>query len=202
MKDSITKVRNELITKCVELEAVEAELRITRASIMELKEQKEAWKEAQTLIQSIVSVVQNRVYKRLCTVATKCLQVLFGKNYRLSIKFEQKRGKTEARMCIMQGDMELDPMEASGGGLTEIASFAIRLAVLELKRKNKQQPQLIVLDEPFCFLAENKIPTMMKLIHQLAVTMNFQFVIVSHLGGVKQMENADVIDLSKQKGVA
>ena len=70
-------------------------------------------------------------------------------SYSFHIAFEQKRGKTEARLVFTKEGMEIDdPRDESGGGVVDVASFALRLACLLLSKNRR----FLVFDEPFTHL--------------------------------------------------
>ncbi len=70
-------------------------------------------------------------------------------------------------------------MKASGGGVVDVASFALRLASLMLARPIPRR--LIVLDEPFKFLSEGHRGRIREMLLGLADQMKMQFVMVTHV---------------------
>ncbi len=99
--------------------------------------------------------------------------------YEFQIRFEEKRGKTEAALLFVRDGLEVAPLESSGGGVVDVAAFALRLAALLLARPLKRR--LLVLDEPFRFVSAEYRPKIRSMIEQLAEEFEVQFIIVTHI---------------------
>ena len=83
---------------------------------------------------------------------TRCLKaVLDNEAYEFKIEFEQKRGRTEAKLILERDGLILEnPAEEAGGGVLDVAAFALRLACVALALPRRRR--LLVLDEPFRFV--------------------------------------------------
>lgn len=135
--------------------------------------------EARQILQDAAQAVQQAAHMRIAGVVTRCLSATFGDDaYEFQILFEQKRGKTEARLVFVRDGLELSPLDAAGGGVIDVAAFALRLACLMLRRPPARR--LLVLDEPFKHLSRNHRPGMRELLLELAVELEMQFIIVTH----------------------
>lgn len=106
-------------------------------------------REAQGIVQGIAQTLQQHIHSRISDVVTRCLAVVFREApYSFKIKFEQKRGKTEAVVLFDRDGVELDnPLEEVGGGVIDVASLALRLSCILLSRPPLRR--VLVLDEPF-----------------------------------------------------
>ncbi len=85
----------------------------------------------------------------------------------------------------------MDPTASVGGGVVDVASFALRLACLLLASPKRRR--LLCLDEPFKHLSENYRPAVRELIEVLAREMDVQFIIVTHSN---ELKIGKVIELS------
>jgi hypothetical protein len=135
--------------------------------------------EAQIIIQQVTQSIQKHIHSQIASVVTRCLKSVFGeKSYDFEISFERKRGKTEARMILKKGEMELDPLDSVGGGVLDVTAFALRLACLMLQKPTPRKT--IFLDEPFHHINgpiyQERIAQLVQL---LSEELDFQFVIVS-----------------------
>ena len=147
--------------------------------------------EAQKILQTIAENVQNQAHQQIAYVVNKCLQVVFPDPYEFKIIFEQKRGKTEARLVFIKDGLEIDdPMDSSGGGVIDVVSFAFRLACLILSQPKRRK--ILVLDEPMKYLSADHIPAVREMLLYFSKEMNIQFVIVTHQ---KQLQVGKVIEL-------
>ena len=135
--------------------------------------------EAQTLAQQIAQQVQEKAHRQIASVVTRSLRAVFAEDpYEFIIQFERKRGRTEARMVFMREGKEVDPMMAAGGGVVDVAAFALRLSCLMLSRPPLRR--VLVLDEPMRFVSANLRHRVRKLLEMLSKEMNVQFIIVTH----------------------
>ena len=136
--------------------------------------------EAQSVIQTVAQSVQQKVHDRISAVVSRCLKAVFDDPYEFKVLFERKRGKTEARLVFVKDGHELVPRSASGGGVLDVAAFALRLACLMMTRPPVRR--LLVMDEPFRHLqpAEYYHPRVRDLLESLSRDMKVQFIIVSH----------------------
>lgn len=133
---------------------------------------------SQTLIQGLAKQVQETAHKQIAAVVGRCIQSVFGEDYNFRIDFEKKRGKTEARMVFLKGEDEINPLKGSGGGLLDLAAFALRLACVLLVRPAVRR--LLVIDEPLKHLDASRRPAVGRLLEDLSRELNIQIIQVTH----------------------
>jgi len=134
--------------------------------------------DAQKILQETAQHVQQIAHRQIASIVTKCLQVVFDDLYSFHIHFEQKRGKTEARMVFRREFKEFDPATECGGGILNVAAFGLRLAALVLCQPAKRK--LLILDEPFRDVNGEEFQSRFKeLLLTLAQEMGIQFIIAS-----------------------
>lgn len=138
----------------------------------------EAVREAQGIAQQVAVAVQQNAHTKIASVVSRCLEVVFDDPYKFKILFERKRGKTQARLVFVRGKAERDPMDGAGGGVVDVAAFALRLACLMLTKPTVRR--LLVADEPFKHLSEEYVPRVRDMIETLSKEMGVQFIIVTH----------------------
>jgi DNA repair exonuclease SbcCD ATPase subunit len=135
--------------------------------------------QAQQLVQEVAQHVQQQVHNRIASVVSRCLKAVFDEPYEFKIHFERKRGRTAARLVFVRDGMEIVPMQGSGGGVLDVAGFALRIACLVLARPKVRR--LLVLDEPFKFVSSEYRERVRDLLETLAEEMGIQFVMVTHI---------------------
>lgn len=106
--------------------------------------------EARSIVQTIAQTIQQKVHGRIAAVVSRCLSTVFESPYEFKIEFEQKRGRTEARLVFSREGHEVDPLTEAGGGVVDVAAFALRVACLVLTRPAGRR--VLVLDEPLLHL--------------------------------------------------
>lgn len=148
-------------------------------ALSEAREKEASLLEARKIVQEVSSHVQEQAHKRIAALVTRCLATVFGEGaYEFKIFFEQKRGKTEARLCFVRDGEEVHPTQAAGGGVVDVASFALRLSCLLLEKPAKRK--LLVLDEPFRFVSREYIGRVRSLLETLSEELDLQIVMVTH----------------------
>lgn len=163
----------------------EAKRRVEReeASLSKSDKRIEAIEQLQEIAQAVAQRIQMQAHRKIAEVVSRCLQV-FPDPYEFAIEFERKRGKTEARLLFIRDGLEVDdPLDQAGGGVGDVASFALRVACLVLSRPPLRR--LLVLDEPFRFLRRSRHAQMSALLQALATELDIQFVIVTHDAGLR-----------------
>lgn len=147
------------------------------------KAEYEATVEARTILQGIAQQVQERAHKNIATIVSQCLSAVFQDPYEFQIKFEQKRGKTEAVLTFLRDGHEINPIKSSGGGVVDLASFALRLSCVLLAKPRLRK--VLILDEPFKMLSVEYIPRVRTMLDRLAEELGVQFIIVTHIEGLR-----------------
>ena len=163
-----------------------AKMQIAISKLEDLKKNQQDAKErlktsldCQELAQIVAQGVQQRAHSMIAKVVSQCLETIFDEPYEFQIVFERKRGKTEARLVFQRDGMEIDPMTSSGGGVLDVAAFALRLAAITLTKPHARR--IIIMDEPFRFVSEAFRSRIKDMLESLAEEYGFQFIMVTHI---------------------
>lgn len=150
-----------------------------REALRECKRNQTDAVEAQQILQQVAQTIQQEAHKRIAEIVTKCLRSIFEEDaYEFRINFLRKRGRTEARLVFVRDGYEIDPRRAAGGGVVDVAAFALRIACLILSRPPVRR--LIVADEPFKHLSAEYRPRIATMIERLAADLKIQVIMVTH----------------------
>lgn len=166
-----------------DLERKHTELKAIVLRETKLKEEAEQdaydYIQAQEIIQSIAQEIQQQAHDQIASVVSECLSYVFDEPYTFKIYFEKKRGRTEAQLVLLRDGVELrDPMDSTGGGVIDVAAFALRLSCLLLTKPHRRR--LLVLDEPFRFLSVEYRGKVKGLLETLSKTHDVQIIMVTH----------------------
>lgn len=168
----------------------EASLAREQAALEKAEKRETHTRQAQDILQHLAQAVQQEAHSRISKVVSNCLEAVFDDPYQFHIDFDRKRGKTDARLRFTRRGLEVDPMTASGGGMIDVAAFALRVACLVLHRP-KLSP-VVILDEPFKFVSEHYRDNVRSMLEQLSEDMGLQIIMVTH---IRELETGNVIEL-------
>jgi len=165
-------------------------LRRIKDEVKQARQELQSVQSAQEITQAVASSVQQQAHERIAGIVSKCLAIVFEEPYVFQIHFEQKRGKTEARLSFTRDGHELNPMEDSGLGVVDVASFALRLAALVLGMPARRRA--IVLDEPMKFVSRDYHSRIRTMLNTLAEELDVQLILVTH---IPALQMGEVIEL-------
>lgn len=162
-----------------------ATVRIKRARVVmaEADEAANDAEEAQQIVQVVAATIQEEAHARIACVVSQCLATVFDSPYEFSVQFERSRGRTEARLVFVRDGQYINPMDASGGGVVDVAAFALRVASLMLSRPARRR--LVVLDEPFRFVSADRHPALRAMLESLCVDLGVQIIMVTHIDALR-----------------
>ena len=176
---SLTQRRQQLNKLLAQQDHLQKQQEQEQALLAEAKEQVENILAAQQLVQLVAQDIQQRAHQQIATLVTHCLKAVFGEGaYVFKIDFRRERGKTSAHLLLVREGLEIDALDAAGGGVVDVVSFGLRLATLLLARPKRRQ--LLVLDESFKMLSREYIPKVRDLLLALSQDLGVQIIMVTH----------------------
>lgn len=170
---------------------LKANLTQSKRTTAEAKDLLDTIQESRVIVQDMVSATQKMCYEHLGNMVTKCLSAVFQDPYTFRLKFEQNAGRTQVSFVFLRNGVELDPMSSTGGGVVDIASFALRIAALLMQKPGPRQ--VLILDEPFRFVSAEYRDQVRELIEQLASEIGVQFILVTHM---EELQCGTVVKIS------
>lgn len=134
--------------------------------------------QAREIIRTVGIETQRQLQFHISDITSLALEAVFDDPYELKVEFVERRNKTECDLKFVRGDMEIDPLTASGVGAVDVAAFALRIASWSMMRPRTRPT--IILDEPFRFLSENYQDKASQMLKELSEKLGLQFIIVTH----------------------
>lgn len=162
-----------------------------RAAVTEAEDLLFDTEEAHRAITAVAQAVQEQAHDRIAGVVSRCLEMVFDEPYEFRIMFEKKRNRTEARLVFVREGQEINPLDASGGGVVDVAAFALRLSCLMLARPARRR--LVILDEPFKFVSAEYRARVRAMLEGLAEDMGVQFIMVTH---IDELRTGTIVEIS------
>lgn len=177
-----SKWKNKLSKSLAMYSHVKEQAREEELALANIREHISHVEVSQRVLQEIAEGLQSSAISQIASIVNKCLQAIFDNAYVFEIRFEKKRGKTEARLVLSRDGLGIeDPMNSLGGGVIDIVSFSLRLASLVLSKPYKRK--LLCLDECFSKLKPGELygPRVVSMLETLSEEMGVQFIMVQNL---------------------
>lgn len=154
---------------------------------------------ARMVVQEVAESTQKSIEFHISNLVTMALASVFPEPYEFNLRFVQRRNKTEADLIFSKNGNETDDiLNAGGGGVADVASLALRIALWSVK---KTRPTFL-LDEPTKFLHnptyQEKASEMIK---EISSKLGIQIIMVSDQYDI--IKSADkVIKIKNKDGVS
>jgi DNA repair exonuclease SbcCD ATPase subunit len=104
---------------------------------------------ARAIVQEVAKDTQKMIEYHIGNLVSLALAAIFPQPYTFALRFVERRNVTEADLIFSKNDNETDDiLNTGGGGVADMASFALRPALWSLKRTR----ETFLLDEPGKFL--------------------------------------------------
>lgn len=133
---------------------------------------------AKEVIREIGLKTQQQLQYHIGDITSLALESVFPNPYQLELEFIQRRNKTECDIYFSKDDKRTDPLSASGGGVVDIAAFALRIASWSLQKVRTRN--LIILDEPMRFVSEDLMDKASAMLKEVSQKLNIQFIVITH----------------------
>jgi DNA repair exonuclease SbcCD ATPase subunit len=192
---SIESIQSALHSAHTIRDAVASAIAERQCTIKKLKRLYKNTEEALRILQVIAQKTQAELEYEISEIVSLALSSVFDEPYEFKVEFTIKRGRTEADIYFMKDGNKFDPMSDTGGGVVDIASFALRLALWNLARPRSHN--VIILDEPFRFVDKTRQAKASELLATISKRLGIQFIIVTHIDELKEF--ADTIFYVEQK---
>jgi hypothetical protein len=164
----------------------------TALKIDSLKDEIIISEDAQARIQLVAKQTQDQLRYYIETPVSAALEGVFDNPFGFELRFEPRRGQTEADLIFKRNGVEhKDLMFGGGGGETDVAAYGLQVAALSMR---KDLRKFMLLDEPLKHLKSydkslEKRGALM--IGETARGLKIQILMVSHIP--EQQEGADKV---------
>lgn len=134
------------------------------------------------LLQRASEYAREQIKQQIEMLVTHCLQFVFGPNLEFEIELNEVRGKTSAEFYVISiyNDVKVKtkPQDARGGGIVDVISLALRIAVIQSTDIYKDGP--LILDEPAKHVSNEFINNVAQFLKQISDVFHRQIIMVTH----------------------
>jgi len=155
----------------------------TETALDQAKDDIDTWEMVQALFRKTSEYAREQLKLRIEETVTAALQaVIPNDDLEFQIFMGEYKGQPTAewRVISRYGDMtvEADPEDARGGGITDVVSLALRVAMMELTRPRVEGP--VVWDEPGKMVSAEYAQAMAQFVKTYAQKTGRQIFLVTH----------------------
>ena len=195
MKNYRNKINNMLAVRDDKISSADMKDDELCELVVKLKQSEEALH----ILQHVSKETQSMLEYRISELVTLALASVFDNPYEFKIKYETKRNKTEASLWFVREGEYVHPLDAAGGGVVDVASFALRVTLWSIA--SPKTDNVIVLDEPFKMLSQDLQYKAGKMLKEISDKLGLQFIMVSHVEDL--IGEADrVFKVTQKKGIS
>ncbi|NMB34228.1 MAG: ATPase [Clostridium sp.] len=141
------------------------------------------------LLQRVSEHAREQSRAHIESLVTNCLQYIFDSNLEFRIEIEEVRGRPEAEFFVVSNldgmTIKTKPQDARGGGIIDIISLAIRIAMLECSDLELKGP--IILDEPAKHVSDDYITQVAEFLRQVTYMFKRQVIMITHNRHLSEM---------------
>lgn len=143
----------------------------------------ETWQQVQVLFGKVSEFARQQLKLKIEQTVTAALQAVFERDdISFSVEMKTVGGQPAAEWVIktVHGDMQIEgePEAGHGGGIVDVVSIGLRLALIELSRPQVKGP--ILLDEPAKMVSREYLPNLAQFLKQYCQKTGRQMLIVTH----------------------
>jgi len=187
--------RNKIDDKRAEVRVREKSEKVLKSKLKHLEEESKSLEEARDIFKKAALLTQNYLASHLSTIVTKALRAtFFEKDMHFKVEFVERRNVTECDMWFEENGHSYSLLESRGYGMTDIASFALRVAYVLLHSSEN----MLVIDEPFRNLSEDKHEAASQMIKELSKELDMQFIISTHVAMLREYADKSFQILQKE----
>lgn len=154
------------------------DMKLSVARIATLKQEVITVEEAKIIIQTVAQETQRKLEYHISEMVSLALSAVFENPYRLVLEFVLRRNRTEADIFFERGNERIRPIDAAGGGVVDIAAFALRVAMWSLRRPRSRN--VLITDEPFRMVSEDLRPKAAAMVAEISKRLGLQMLIITH----------------------
>lgn len=141
------------------------------------------------LLSRVSEFAREQARVQIESLVTNCLQFIFDTNLEFGIEISEVRGRPEAEFFVISNYtgqvIKTKPQEARGGGVIDIISLAIRIAMLECSDDEIKGP--VILDEPAKHVSDDYIVQVSEFLKQVTLMFKRQVIMVTHNNHLREM---------------
>lgn len=199
LNNTIQNLRRKLEQRKGQKYQLERSISETQEAIKDLKRDLRRHEQAREIVKKVGVETQRQLSYQIGDITSLALEAVFTNPYELVVDFVQRRNKTECDLLFEKEGSRIDPISAAGGGVVDVAAFALRVASWSMQ--NPRSRNVIIMDEPMRFLSRNLQEKASQMLKEISEKLGLQFIIITHEPTLTSYADR-VFDVNISKGVS
>lgn len=191
IKNRISKAKMFYYNEKGKMEQLSERKSQVEANLEKTLENIEVLEKVKMLLQRVSEFAREQSRAQIESLVTNCLQYIFDTNIEFKIEINEVRGRPEAEFYVLSDFggtvIKTKPQDARGGGVIDIISLAIRIAMLECSTLDIKGP--IILDEPAKHVSDEYITQVADFLKQVTRMFGRQVIMVTHNRHLSEMSD-------------
>jgi len=171
--------------------------------LREVRQEIECLEKVSLLLLEAARYAREQGRRQVEFMVSQALQFVFGGDLEFKVVVEERRERPEAEfyVCSTYGGgfrVETTPQDARGGGVVDVISLALRLALIHALRPQVKGP--VVLDEPAKHVSVEFSPQVAQFLKSASQSLGRQIIMVSHNQHLADMaDTAYLVEMQQGK---
>ncbi len=199
LSDRVQQLRRKLEQRKGQKYELERRIEDGETAVKELKREARRHEQAREIVKKVGVETQRQLSYQIGDITSLALEAVFDDPYELVVDFVQRRNKTECDLLFAKSDTTIDPLSAAGGGVVDVAAFALRVASWSMQ--NPRSRNTIIMDEPMRFLSRDLQEKASMMLKEISEKLGLQFIIITHEPTLTSYADK-VFTVTNKKGVS
>jgi DNA repair exonuclease SbcCD ATPase subunit len=183
LKKSVASFRDDLNRRKGQRDSLQGQKQQKEARIADLKNQVETLRQVARLFSMAGDYARRESKETMERLVTNALKMIFESDHVFHIDFEERAERSEAEFSVSStygGEqvVQNDPRDSRGGGIVDVISLALRVALLETSRPPLGGP--LILDEPGKHVSEQYVRQVAEFLNAVCNSFDRQVIMVTH----------------------
>jgi DNA repair exonuclease SbcCD ATPase subunit len=151
--------------------------------LAEYRERSTVFEQVAVLLQQTSEHARKQAREQIEMLVTNTLRAVFGGDYSFRIELTEKAGRPEAEFYVISqfgGEkLETRPQDSRGGGVVDVVSLGLRMAMLETYRPRLEGA--LILDEPAKHVSDDFLQPTAQFLKTISDFFGRQVIMVTHI---------------------
>jgi DNA repair exonuclease SbcCD ATPase subunit len=182
LRKALIEARHRWISKQAAQELHRTELQEIEENLQLQMANCELLDKVKVLFQLSSDYARTQAKQQLETLVTNALRYVFGSTFRFEIECSDHGGSPTAEFYVIteweDQTIKNKPQDSRGGGIVDMVSLALRIALIETIQPRLQSS--ILLDEPCKHVSEDYMIPVIEFLKSIGETFDKQIILVTH----------------------